>query len=106
MKTILAPIDYSKASLNALNYAADFAMKAKAKLVLFHAYEIPLPMAEAPAMVIAPEVLEKDNPKKIEKVKKVIKKRVNNSIPVECLVHEGFAYAQILQAAKRTKADI
>ncbi len=46
MKTILAPTDFSTASLNAVNYAADLAFSINAKLVLFHAIPFPIAVSE------------------------------------------------------------
>ena len=46
MKTILAPTDFSAASINAVNYAADLAVTIKAKLVLFHAIPFPIAVSE------------------------------------------------------------
>lgn len=37
MKTILVPIDFSEASLNALSFAAELAKRASADLIIFHA---------------------------------------------------------------------
>lgn len=44
---ILVPIDYSDCALNALEYAISFAKETEAKLILLHAYHIPVPAAEA-----------------------------------------------------------
>ena len=43
MKTIIAPTDFSKVSLNAVNYAADMASAINAKLLLLHASESSIP---------------------------------------------------------------
>jgi nucleotide-binding universal stress UspA family protein len=106
MKTILALTDYSKVSLNAVRYAADLAMSAKAKLVLLHVYNLPLPTADAPLMAIAPEVLEKDNRKRIEQLQYDIIEKVKGVIPIESVVHSGFCTEQILRTAKEKKADL
>ena len=36
MKVLIAPTDFSKASINSVNYAADMAFAIKAQLMLFH----------------------------------------------------------------------
>jgi nucleotide-binding universal stress UspA family protein len=46
MKTILAPTDFSRSSINAVNYAADLALSIKADLVLFHAIPFPIAVSE------------------------------------------------------------
>ena len=37
MKTIIAPLDFSDSSFNALNFAAELANRAKARLIIMHA---------------------------------------------------------------------
>jgi len=44
---ILVPLDFSDCALNALKYAISFAKETEAKLILMHAYHIPVPAAEA-----------------------------------------------------------
>ena len=46
-KRILVPMDFSDCAKNALEYAIDFAKSTEAKLTLLHAYQIPIPAAEA-----------------------------------------------------------
>ena len=46
-KKILVPMDFSDCAINALKYAMDFAKSTESKLVLLHAYHIPIPAAEA-----------------------------------------------------------
>jgi nucleotide-binding universal stress UspA family protein len=41
MKTIIAPTDFSKISINAVKYAADMARSLKANLLVLHATEVP-----------------------------------------------------------------
>ena len=41
MNTIIAPTDFSPASLNAVNYAADMAVATNAELLILHATELP-----------------------------------------------------------------
>jgi nucleotide-binding universal stress UspA family protein len=106
MKTILALIDYSTVSINALHYAADLALSVNAKLVLLHVYETPLPMADAPVMAIAPEVLEKENITRLKQLQQVISEKVRNAISVESFVQQGFATEQIIRGIKKTKADL
>lgn len=46
IKNILVPIDFSDCSINALRFAIEAAYQLKARLHLFHAYHIPIPVAE------------------------------------------------------------
>ena len=46
INNILVPIDFSGCSINALRFAIEAAHQLKARLHLFHAYHIPIPVAE------------------------------------------------------------
>ena len=46
IQRILVPVDYSECSTQALKYAVSFAKKAQAKVVVLHAYHMPVPVAE------------------------------------------------------------
>lgn len=48
MKTILAATDYSKTSLNAVDYAINLAKFKQSKVVLFHAYHPPIITSDVP----------------------------------------------------------
>jgi nucleotide-binding universal stress UspA family protein len=48
MKTLVVPTDFSPASINAVNYAADMALAIKADLHLVHMYQLPVSVAETP----------------------------------------------------------
>ena len=106
MKTILAPIDYSEVSNNALDYAAELAAFTNAKLVLLHAYHIPLPTGDAPILMISPKDVEEENKQAIKKAEKRIQKITGGKIKVESIAHEGFATDAILNVAKEKNADL
>lgn len=61
MFTILVPIDFSTASLNATNYAAQMAQAMGANLLLFHAYMLPTPVSEVPYVMVTADQLQKEN---------------------------------------------
>jgi nucleotide-binding universal stress UspA family protein len=106
MKTILAPIDYSAASDNALKYAVKLAKATKAKLVLLHVYEVPLPTAEAPVMVVSPEEMESENEARIKELRDSIAKEPGPEIQLAAVIHTGFVSERITQIAKTRHADI
>ena len=53
MKTILVPIDFSSIAENALIYAIELNKKLNDEILIFHAYEVPLPITDIP--VITPD---------------------------------------------------
>src|SRR5690242_16482931 len=99
MKTILLATDYSKAANNALYYAIELAKQAKAKLVLFHAYTIPIPISEVQALTPALIMeLEKENAEKMKKLESKIIKLRSRKIKVESLVSSAMPVDGILAA--------
>ncbi len=53
MKTILVPTDYSNAAKNAADYAINFAKEIKARVLLFHAYNLPI-VPSPDALILVP----------------------------------------------------
>ena len=69
-KKILVPIDFSPCSYNALEYAMWFAQKNHSKIVLLHAYHIPIPVAEMEVYIDVNRVanFEKETQEKIDEL--------------------------------------
>ncbi len=106
MKTILVPTDFSEAARNAAIYAAELAKNLEYKLILYHAYHVPV-MASTPenAFIIAePRELDITNKKRIKKEGAFIAKKCD--INAECLTSEGFAEDEILALEKELKPDL
>lgn len=61
MQTILVPTDFSDNAKNALAYAAQFAKKVNASLLLLHAYMLPTPVSEVPYVMVNAEEMQKEN---------------------------------------------
>jgi nucleotide-binding universal stress UspA family protein len=104
MKTILVPTDFSDASKKALEYAAALAKAIQAKLILYHAYHIPVPTTEMPVMIISPEELEKSNTERLESFRLDVLKQDN--VPVENLISPGFAVDEICEIAVEKNVDL
>lgn len=105
MKTILVPTDFSDTANNALLYAVELAKFSKAKLVLFHAYHVPVPTSETAIMLITPQELEKEN---IDRMKKLESQLIKEAagIEIECIVRTGFASDAIKGIAKEKNVDL
>lgn len=106
MKTILVPTDFSVTAYNALRYAAELAGFSQTKLILFHAYHIPVPTTEIPVMLISPEELENENKQRIKKFEKEVSELSSNKLKVESIVKQGFATDEILDLIKKKKIDM
>lgn len=68
MKTLIVPTDFSSASVNALNYALALAKEINARIILFHAYQIPVTFSEVPVVTISLEELQRETDAKMEQL--------------------------------------
>lgn len=103
MKTILVPTDFSEIADNAGKYAVLLAQQAKAKVILFHVFHLPIPVNEMPTVVITADELEKINLEQLEDIKK---KLITPGIEIECIARTGFAGDEIVEFSKEKKVDL
>lgn len=106
MKTILVPSDFSKASDKAYDYALSLASKLHSRIILLHAYQVPLPVAEVPFGVLNEErrLLKAEADKKLTAL--ITEKGQSNKIAFECISEEGDPKDIILEIAKEKQADL
>jgi nucleotide-binding universal stress UspA family protein len=85
MKTIVAPTNFSAASINAVNYAADMACVIGTSLSLLHVYPIPVSFSDvaAPAYSIAELVADAEGQMKLVKEKLMYRTRDRIKITTE-----------------------
>ncbi|MFL5752638.1 MAG: universal stress protein [Bacteroidia bacterium] len=91
MKTYLVPTDYSEVADNATRYAIALARKEQAKIVLFHVFQIPYPVAhDAYFPVVSIDELERDSMAALEKYRDKLLEESDNSVQIECFTMAGF----------------
>jgi nucleotide-binding universal stress UspA family protein len=99
MKTILVPTDFSDAAHNALLYTVELAKTIQGKILLYHAYHIPLPQTEGMPMIIEDATeFEKDNIVRIKKEISLLTK--TDGVPIDYLTTEGLAVKEIIALEK------
>ena len=105
MKTILVPTDFSKTSLNAIDYAVEIAIRTKAKIILFHTYYMPIITSD---IMVIPPIDELDNGCSIglKKIENNIYKKHGKTIDVEFKCKYGFPIDEINVFAKEKKVDL
>ncbi|MBX9850879.1 MAG: universal stress protein [Cytophagaceae bacterium] len=105
MKKILCPIDFSKAAMNALEYAFEIAKKFKSELILFHA------MHPAPVLTVN-SPLDLDKPDhdtsraKLEKICRDMASKNFHGINYMFIVKTGFAEDKILDLVNEHNIDM
>lgn len=106
MKTILIPTDFSPVAKNAMHYGAELAIAQKAKVILFHVYQLPIIMGEIPVSVPPLEEIEADCLKELEKLKKHLLNKYEDDLEIECLCKTGFITDSICETADEYKAEL
>ena len=104
MKTILVPLDFSKASQNALQYAGELAHFGDAQLILCHVYSLPTVISEVPVVLPTSEELEESSKKKLTKIEK--KLHLSYGFAINSIIVGGFAEEEIVVIAEKYNADL
>jgi nucleotide-binding universal stress UspA family protein len=105
MKTILIPTDFSEIADNAITYALEFSKIVQSRIVLFHAYHMPIVTTEVPMMIPTQNELEKDSLEALNKVKQRLVTAGNN-VEMECVARYGLAVDEIETYAEENSVDI
>jgi nucleotide-binding universal stress UspA family protein len=105
MKTILATTDFSKASENAVDYAAELAKLTHAKLIIFHSYTMPVPVAEVPIVTLPFEELEKENTASLKAFDKKLKAK-HPHLETELITKPGFVVDEIATLVEQKHVDL
>ena len=93
MRTIFIATDFSEAAQNAANYGVELAGAISARIVLFHAYEIPLSLPES-YIPIQPEEIRKTAESFL--LDEAVRLKKLSWQPIEILAEEGKSAAAIL----------
>ena len=105
-KRILIPVDFSDCAINALKYAINFSKSTESKLVLLHAYHIPIPAAEAGLTIdanLADDFIE-EGKEKMADLYRQFPELEQLSEPYE--IKMSFASDAIVSTAKEVNADL
>jgi len=101
-RNILVPIDFGQASQAALDLAVSLATSAEAKLTLFHAYTIPMPIYSEAAWAPA-DALERESRKALDEALAKTKKVYQRA---EAVLVCGEPAQEIVAAAAKGGADL
>jgi universal stress protein A len=105
LKRIMVPIDFSKASINALKYAIPFAEESGASLYLVHVVEPASFLNDLPSVALAkPDEAVAKAAK--EKLVALANEEIEELIPVYPQIRIGRAYEEITVLAKSLNVDL
>lgn len=103
MKTLVTATDFSKASLNAVNYAADMAAAIKARLEILHVMQVPV-ITDIPDYVVQLEnEMYEQGAHKLQLLKQKLEKRTANLVKIAYNIMEGDTNSAIKEEAKNKK---
>lgn len=102
METILIATDFSLAARNATAYGFELAKSMRAKVILFTAYQSPMPLPDG-ALYVSPEELERSRYERLYEEAEAIDPRRTVALETYCTL--GPVNSSILAAASRHKAS-
>ena len=105
MKTILAPTDFSRNSDNAITFIMELNKLLKAKVILFHAYLMPVLASDIPVLMPSDEELKKEAMKNIWSLKEKLQLEFPDA-DIETMLSEGYAEDEITLVCASKKADL
>lgn len=103
MKTIIAPTDFSKNSINAVNYAADLTVAINAELLLINVVGLPLSASEYAVTETLLEGLEENTEKELSSLKEKLLQRTAGKLTVDTFSEIGSVGYTLEEIAKRKK---
>lgn len=89
MKTIIAPTDFSPASLNAVNYAADMACVTNCELLLLYVFPYAVVTGEVPITVYGDDNSKAYQKEKLDKLREDLLYRTRDRIKITARIEEG-----------------
>ncbi|HEY0609821.1 MAG TPA: universal stress protein [Chitinophaga sp.] len=109
MKTIIVPTDFSETSYNAARYALGLARQMNtARVVLYHAYELIVPIPDVPSSVpmVNPDELRSASMEGLDKMKRELEPLLPENTVLASRAENHLLPANIDQVAKQEQADL
>jgi|ERR1044072_9058366 nucleotide-binding universal stress UspA family protein len=109
MKTIIVPTDFSETSYNAARYALGLARQMNtARVVLYHAYELIVPIPDVPTSVpmVNPDELRSASMEGLDKMKRELEPLLPENTILASRAENHLLPANIDQVAKQEEADL
>lgn len=97
MKTLIVPTDFSPVSINALHYAINLAKDIKARILLFHTYQIPVTFSEVPVITVSIDQLQKESEDRLTQLKRDIEHIVSGEVEIEAENRMGDVVEELAQ---------
>jgi nucleotide-binding universal stress UspA family protein len=106
IRTILVPIDFSDSARAVIEWAAHLARESKSKLVLFHAYHLPVEFQQLEGAYLPPDFwanVKAETQTSLDRYETELRESGHS---VESVVREGYAATAIIDEATECGADL
>jgi nucleotide-binding universal stress UspA family protein len=106
VRTILVPVDFSDSAPTVLEWAAHLAEEHGSKLVLFHAYHLPVEFQQLEGAYLPPDFWANVKQEAQQSLGRYEEQLRSNGLEVEAVVREGYAATAIVDEASDVDADL
>lgn len=106
MNCIFSATDFSDSAQNAVKYAAGLAATSKARLILFHAFHVPIVASEVPTMMFTLSEMEKEGMANLDKQAKELTLEYPTIAEINCICRHGFVVEEIESLVNTLKVDL
>ena len=106
IRTILVPIDFSDSARNIIEWAAHLASGSECKLVLFHAYHLPVEFQQLDGAYLPPDFWANVKSESQASLARHEAELRESGHTVESVVREGYAATAIVDEAIELGADL
>ena len=107
IKKVLVPIDFSDYSKSALKYAADFAQKFNAEMILIYVVEpVIYPPDFSLGQIAIPSINTEWDIKAKEELDKLADTEISNAITVKTIIKTGKPFIEVIETASEEDVDI
>jgi nucleotide-binding universal stress UspA family protein len=106
IRTILVPVDFSDNALAVVEWAAHLAEEHDSKLVLFHAYHLPVEFQQLEGAYLPPDFWANVKSEAQQSLSRFETEVRGRSLEVEAVVREGYAATAIVDEAVEIGADL
>ncbi len=106
MNTILVPTDFSPAASNAIDYAVELAKFFNARIVLVHAFALPITSHDAGMTLQMHSLLQEAAKENLETIRKEIYAKHKVDFDISCIAEAGPAYDVIKIVSAKEYADL
>jgi len=106
VNTILVPIDFSDNALSVVEWGTHLAQEHESKLILFHAYHLPVEFQQLEGAYLPPDFWANVKAEAQQSLGRFESELRAKGMDVEAVVQEGYAATAIVEAAKEFDADL